>query len=204
MIRTNFYKFNRIKKLEYLRKLFKHLKKKQITIPEDKKHIPLTIYNIFPEIKKIKDSEIKDVDGTLSKIYESAIQDELRSALREKGASPIPRRGKDSALEVADIEQFHLDINGKKFSFTVVVKGHKSLGGSKKTKKLNWEEVSYQISKAHNRTNSDYVIFVSALEPVDSVISEMYLEGMARGNPYLVVFMLPLELAKFLHWRKII
>ena len=230
-IRTNFFRFNRVKKLEYLQKLFTHLNKKQITIPQDKKQItipqdkkqitipqdkkqitipqdkkrtPLTICDIFPEIKKIKNLNIKNIDETLSKIYESVIQNELRNALRDKGASPIPRRGKDSALEVADIEHFYLDINSKKSSFTVVVKGHKSLGGSKKFKKLNWKSVSYQVSKAHNRTNSDYVILVSALEPVDSVISEMQLEGKARGNPHLVVFMPPLELAKFLRWRKII
>ncbi len=203
-IKTNFFRFNRVKKLEYLQKLFKHLEKKQITIPQDKTHIPLTIYDVFPEIKEIKHLDIKNIDETLSKIYESVIQEALRNALREKEASPIPRRGKDSAHEVADIEHFYLDMNSKKSSFAVVVKGYKSLGGSQKLKKLNWESISYQVSKAHNRTNPDYVILVSALEPVDSVISEMQLEGMARGNPHLIVFMPPLELAKFLRWRKII
>lgn len=200
-VRTNFFKLNKIKKLEYLQKLFKHLKKNQITIPEDKKHSPLTIYDIFPDIRNISDSEITNVDEKLSKVYESVIQDELRKTLREKNASPIPRRRKDSGLEVADIEQFYLNIKGMTFSFTIVVKGYKSLG---KRKNFNWKDVSYQISKAHNRTQSDYVIFVSALEPVDGIISEMCLEGTVRGNSHLIIFMPPLELAKFLRWRQII
>ena len=199
-VRTNFFKLNKIKKLKYLQKLFKHLAKYQITIPEDKKHLPLTIYDIFPDIHKIGDSEITNVVEKFPELFESDIQDELRKALREKDASPIPRRGKDSALEVADIEQFYLNIKGMTFSFTIVVKGYKGV----RKKKFNWEDVSYQISKAHNRTQSDYVIFVSAVEPVDGVISEMYLEGTARGNSYLIIFMTPLELAKFLRWRKII
>ena len=202
-IRTNFFKFNRIKKLDYLKKLFKKLEKKQIKIPDDKRHLQISIYDIFPKIKKINISDI-DIDKILSTIYENVIQDELRKALKEKGGSPIPRRGKDSSLEVADIEQFYLDVRKQKFSFAVVVKGHKSLGGKKKSKKLNWEEVSYQVSRAHNRTKPDYVIFVSALEPVDGVISEMHLEGVARGNPHLIIFMTPEDLAKFLRWRKII
>ena len=199
-IKTNFFKLNKIKKLKYLQKLFKHLMKYQITTPEDKKHSPLTIYDIFPDIHKIGDSEIANVVEKLPEIFESVIQNELRKALREKDASPIPRRGKDSALEVADIEHFYLNIKGVAFSFAIVVKGYKSI----RKNKFNWKDVSYQISKAHNRTQSDYVIFVSAVEPVDGVISEMRLEGAIRGNAYLIIFMTPLDLTKFLRWRKII
>ena len=202
-INTNFFKLNRIQKREYLSKLFEYLNKR-IALPEDKNLPPLTIHDIFPDIKKIEGTEMKNIDQILSKIPECVIQDELRNALREKGASPIPRRKKDSSLEVADVEHFHLNVEEATFSFAIVVKGYKSLGGSKNPKKLNWERVSYQISRAHNRTKPDYIIFVSALEPVDGVISEMHLEGNARGNPYLIIFMLPLELAKFLRWRQVI
>ena len=120
-IRTNFFKFNRrIKKINFIKSLFNRLLKKKIKIPIDI-HLPsLSFYDIFPEIKKIKEKDITEIEEKLKATSEILIQNTLREAFREKGAYPIAKRSKDSGLEVADIEHFFLEIKNHRFSFVVV------------------------------------------------------------------------------------
>ncbi len=110
----------------------------------------------------------------------------------------MTQRGKDSPLEVVDLEHFEMKINGRGFGFTVVVKRYNSLSG-----KVRWKDTSYQITKAY-RTHPDYILVVSAREPVDGVVSEIKLYSKDVGNSNLVLFIPPLDVLKFLQWQKII
>lgn len=160
--------------------------------------LPILLFiDIFPEIASIPDSKLKEKVEKLVVVPEDKIQEALRNALREKGASPIARRTKDSVLEVADLEHFYLEIKGKRYSFSAVVKGYKSLS------KLNWESVSHQITKAY-QTRPNYILLLSAREPVDGVITLLTDYGKSVRNTNLVIFVPPLDLAKFLEWREII
>src|SRR5437879_8051705 len=153
--------------------------------------------DLFPEIASISDQDVRPSVASLD-VPEDKIQQVLRDALREMGASPIPSRGKDSALEIADLEHFYLTLRGVPRTFSAVVKVFRSLS------KLNWESISHQITKAYQSTTPDYVLLLSAREPVDGVITQMSNYGKSVGNKNLVVFVPPLDLAKFLRWRKII
>lgn len=154
--------------------------------------------DIFPEITKISDSQISNLLDKLN-MDETIVQNSIRDALREKGATPIARRTADSALEVAEPEHFDLKVNGRDFGFTAVVKGYNSI----KAKKISWKEVGYQITRAY-RTHPDYILVISAKEPVDGFVTETRTYGKDIGNSNLVIFVPPMDLAKFLHWRKII
>jgi len=156
----------------------------------------LTFTDIFPETFSVPDSDIKEKVERLN-VSEDKIQEVLRDALREKGAFPIPRRRKDTVLEIADLEHFYLEVKGRRFSFSAVVKGYKSLS------KLNWESISHQITKAY-QTRPDYILLLSAREPVDGVITRMIDYGESVGNKNLIVFVPPMDLAKFLRWRGLI
>lgn len=203
-LHTNFFKYNKIKKSTYLETIFNKLSKRKSEIVLCITKPAISIYDLFPEIKKIKDREISDVDKKLD-IKEEIIQNALREAFRKKNASPIARRSKDSSLEVADIEHFHAKIRGRSFSFAVVVKGYRSLKGSKSSsRKVNWEDISHQVTKAYSRTKPDCIIVVSAREPVDSLVSEMVSYGASVGNEHLIIFVPPMDLAKFLIWRGIL
>lgn len=196
-VTTNFFKANKAKKIDFLNLVFTKLSKKSIRPPSDTAiNPPLFFAGIFPEIKKIK--QVSDVEQKL-KIKEDVIQNALRDALRDKGASPITQRGKDSSIEVADLEHFSMKIKDTVYSFAVVVKGYNSISG----KRVSWEDVSHQIMKA-NRTNPNYILFLTAKEPKDSVISEMQTYGNQVNKPNLVVFVTPLEIAKLLVWRRIL
>lgn len=111
----------------------------------------------------IQDRDVEEKAERLD-VPENRIQEELRDALREKGAFPISRRKKDTVLEVADLEQFYLEVKGRRFSFSAIVKGYRSLP------KLNWESISHQITKAY-QTRPNYILLLSAREPVDGVIT---------------------------------
>jgi hypothetical protein len=158
----------------------------------------LRFSDIFPQIKGIDDSEILEIDTQLD-IKEHIIQTTLRNALREKGAYPMPRRGKDSVLEVSDLEHFFMKISGKEKSFSAVVKGYRSI----KNERVSWEDVAHQITKAH-RTEPDHILFLTAKEPKDSVLSEIASYCAHVGKPHLVIYVTTIELAKFLTWRKIL
>lgn len=157
----------------------------------------LHLTDIFPEISKITDNDVKSLQGKLD-IDESDIQNAFRDALREKNATPIAQRGKDSPLEVADVEHYEMRVNARDFSFSVVVKGYNSLSG-----KARWKDIAHQVTKAY-RTHPDYIIVASAREPVDGLVTEMKTYSKDVGNPNLVIFVPPVDLIKFLHWRKII
>ncbi len=156
----------------------------------------LTFTDIFPEVASVLDSRVKEKVERLD-VPEDRIQEVLRDALRERGASPIPRRSKDTVLEIADLEHFYLEIKGRRFSFSAIVKGYKSLY------KLNWESISHQITKAY-QTRPNYLLLLSAREPVDGVITLMTDYGKSVGNNNLIIFIPPMDLAKFLKWRGII
>ncbi len=102
-------------------------------------------------------------------------------------------------MEVADLEHFYLEVKGVKFSFSAVVKGFRSLSATK----MNWESISYQITKAYE-TRPDYILLLSAKEPVDGVITRMVDYGKSVGNRHLVIFAPPMDVAKLLKWRRVI
>ena len=156
---------------------------------------PLRFQQIFPAIMEISDSEAATANLDIN---EALIQNTLRNAFRELGAAPIGRRGKDSALEVADLEHFWVKILGRTSTFSVVVKGYRSLG-----QKVNSESVMYQIVKAY-RTRPDYILLLSAKEPVDSFQSDLFEYARSVWNPNLIIFVPPLDLSKFLIWRGVI
>jgi len=100
---------------------------------------------------------------------------------------------------IADLEHFYLEVKGIKFSFSAVVKGFRSLSKPR----VNWESVSYQITKAYE-TRPDYIFLLSAKEPVDGVITRFVDYGDSVGNRHLVIFVPPMDVAKLLRWRGII
>lgn len=148
---------------------------------------------IFPEIKKISDEEAKTLITKID-ISEHKIQNTLREALRSKGASPIPRRGKDSPLEVADIEHFKIQIANKTLTFVVIVKGHESI----KSSRLSWQDISHQVTRPYFATQPDHILILTAKEPKDGVITYLTQFGQSVGKPNLVIFVTPTDLAKFL------
>lgn len=196
-VKGSFLQLNGIKKEQFLNEVFVNslLKSWNKAI---KYSIPVCRFtDIFPEVSKISDADVKQLQDKLT-IKEDIIQTALRDALRENNATPITQRGKDSSLEVADLEHFEMKVNDRDFGFTVVVKGYNSLSG-----KVRWKDIAHQVTKAY-RTHPDYIVVVSAREPVDDVVSEMKLYAKDVGNLNLVLFVPPLDLLKFLHWRKII
>ena len=193
----SFLQLNEIKKPQFLNDVFvNNLIKSWNKI--NQYSVPVCRFtDIFPHMVKISDEDIKPLQEKL-KIEESVIQTALRDALRENNATSIAQRGKDSPLEVADLEHFEMSISGRDYGFTVVVKGYNSLSG-----KVRWKDIAHQVTKAY-RTHPDYILVISAREPVDDVISEMKLYSQDVGNSNLVIFIPPLDVLKFLHWRKII
>lgn len=193
----SFLQLNEIKKEQFLDEIF--VKKILKTWNKIIQHnIPVCRFtDIFPELFDISDKDVDHLQEKL-KIDESILQTAFRDAFREKNATPIAQRGKDSPLEVADLEHFDMKVKDVDFSFSVVVKGYNSLSG-----KMSWQDIAHQITKAY-RTHPDYVIVASAREPKDDVVSEMKIYSKDVGSSNLVLFVPPLDLLKFLHWRRII
>jgi len=149
--------------------------------------------DIFPEVNACENSQ---AETKLDKLQmdEKIIQKALRDALREKGATPMPHRGKDSSVEIADIEDYNMKVKGREFSFTVVVKGYNSMP------KANPKEIMHQITRAYI-THPDFVLLVLAKEPVDFLLTQIKLYAKDVGNSNLVIIVPPIELVKFLIWR---
>jgi len=159
----------------------------------EKPHI--TFEQIFPEIKKISYEEAEKMIKQLENIPERKIQDGLRIALREKGATNITKRESESSLEIADLENFSFKINNIFYSFVAVVKGYKSL----KHKHVRWEDIAHQILKAYQGSKPDYIILAITKDPVDGVITNLVVYGTTIGNKNLIILVDPINLVKFLH-----
>jgi hypothetical protein len=157
----------------------------------------ISFLDIFPSLQQITDQVALPNIDKLKKIEEEVEQEQFRLALRELGATAIARRGKDSALEISDLEHFHMIVKGRDSTFSAVVKGYKSLPG-----KLNLEGIAHQIWKAYT-TRPDYILLISAKEPVDGLVTQLNQYSNNVGNSNLIVFMPPLDLVKFLMWRKL-
>jgi hypothetical protein len=213
----SFYCFNEIDKKSFLnrlplKKIINRLSKlpKQekrntsagIIVISDKPKIelpPLTPSQVLPETKNVTIAEAKQLIDKMS-LPERIIQDALRDALRERGATNITERKSDTSLEVADLEDFSLKIGKKWYSFTSVVKGYKSL--SKKL--VRWEDIAHQVTKAYQGTEPDYILLVLAKDVVDGVISQFVEYGKTVGKRNLIILIDPINLARFLNARKII
>jgi hypothetical protein len=200
-LHTNFFQGNRITKIDFLHDLDQRLLRLRPTIVQRFPENPrLSLEDIFPETKslrlKIGAQEYKALD-----MEEQVVQEALRNALAEKGASPIPGERKDSGIEVADLEHFYMKVHGREYSFSAVVKGYRSVG--KKTTKISFKQISHQVLKA-NRTKPDYIILAVAKEFKNDVISEISTYSADVGKPHLVVYFLPRDLVRFLHWREVI
>ncbi len=157
----------------------------------------LTLGQIFPEVNRARRKPQRSTE--VLDIPERVIQDALRVILRNRRAAPIPNRDHDSSLEVADIEHFEMNVFGRKCSFAIVVKGYRSISG----KKLTWEDVAHQITKAF-RTKPGQIILVTAKEPVDGFVTQAREYGESVGNPNLVLLMLPEDLLRVLTANKIV
>lgn len=156
---------------------------------------PITFDQIFPEIKKISNEEAEKMITQLEDMPERKIQNGLRLALREKGATNITKRESDSSLEIADLEDFSLKINNTFYSFVVVVKGYNSL----RHRHVRWEDIAHQIVKAYQGSKPDYIILAIAKDPVDGVITNLVVYGTTIGNKSLIILVDPINLVKFLH-----
>ena len=154
---------------------------------------PISFQDVFPEINKVSVDEGKKLVAALENVPESTIQEALVDSLREKNATNCRSRGKDTVLEVADLEHFSLKVLGSPRTFTAVVKGYKSLSGT-----ITLEKIAHQILKAYNRTNPDHVLVVLARNLADGVISDFVQYGKSVGNENLIVTADPLAVAMFL------
>jgi len=163
-----------------------------------KKKSSVTFEQIFPEITEVDLTTAKTLVSSLD-IEERIIQDELRDALREKGATNMVERKSESSLEFADLEDFTLIVNGRSTSFASAVKGYRSISG----KNVSFKEIAHQVQKA-NVTNPDHVLLVLAKPPKDSVITFLVKYGKDLGNRNLVIIVDPVNLARFLRARNIL
>jgi len=161
---------------------------------------PLTFTDIFPEIIMTSIEDGKKLIPLLKKLPERTIQDALLDSLREKNATNPHERLRDTPLEIADLEHFILPIMGKPFSFTSVVKGYKSLPH----KTVTWEDISHQITKAYQGTFPNYLLVVLAKNPADGLITNLVNYAKSVGNPNLIIMCDPVNLARFLRFRKAI
>ena len=159
----------------------------------------LTFADIFPEIRSVSIETAKKMVAKLD-IPERQIQDALRDALREKGATNMVRRKSDSSLEVADLEHFTLLVDKTPPSFVAIVKGYRSV----KRSRISWEDISHQVTKGYQGTQPDYVILVLAKDPVDSLVTHLANYAKTVGNPNLIILVDTIDLARFLFTRKVI
>jgi len=159
----------------------------------------ISIEALFPELRHVSPRE---ADVLISKldIAERVVQDTLRTALREKGATNMVPRKSDTVLEIADLEDFTLKLKGRDTTFTAVVKGYRSVKGQTVT----LEDVAHQVMKAFNGTYPDYILLVLAKSPVDGLITNMVRFGESVGNRNLVVLVDPANLARLLRVRQVI
>jgi hypothetical protein len=196
-VKGHFLKANHVNKTSFLAQSFKN----DVTRAwhrAQKYSVPLCRFtDIFPELLSINYVDAKSKLSMLAKVEERTIQTSLRDALREKGASPMPRREKESPVEIADIEPFSLKVNGREFIFTGVVKGHNSLS------KANPEKIMHQIIKAY-LPHPDYVLLVTAKDPVDFLLTLIRQYSKDVGNSNLVIVVHPIEVVQFLMWQQLI
>lgn len=197
-LQTPFFKLNKLKKSDFIGIL--PINEIFSLFGEYVQLSPLTFSDIFVETNKVSVDEGKSLATILKDTAESVIQNALVDSLREKNATNCRSRGKDTVLEVADLEHFILNIQGNYTSFSVVAKGFKSVGG----KTITLENIAHQIMKAYNRTDPDYVLLVLAKELADSVISELVQYGKSIGNEYLVIIADPVTVARFLKARNLL
>jgi len=170
-----------------------------IAPPPKPKPSHITFAQIFPEIEKMSIEEAKQLLGKLD-MPERVIQNALRTALREKGATNIAERKSDTSLEVADLEDFSLKIGRQWYSFVSVVKGYDSL----RKPRVRWEDVAHQVTKAYQGTQPNHVLLILAKNPVDGLITQLVSYGKTVGNRHLVILVEPIDLARFLHARQLI
>lgn len=190
-LRTNFFTLNRVSRSDFLHAIEEEVLPHLQGMFASSSATAVLPRDIFPEIDTVP-IEVQPPGDKLD-IPERQIQDFLRKILRAKGASPVPFRGRDSALEVADIEHFRFPLGGRRASFAIVVKGFRSIPAQK----LRWEDVAHQITKAF-RTKPDYILLVSAKEPVDGLVTQFQEYAGSVGNPHLIVFFGPADLLRLL------
>ena len=159
----------------------------------------VTINEVFPEIENVDIETGKQLALTSLDIYERVVQNALRDALREKNATNIGERMSDGSLEVADIEDFTIKLNGKSKSFSAVVKGYKSINHAT----IVFEDIAHQVFKA-NDTHPNHILLVLAKPFADTVVTNLVKYGKDCGNRNLVILMDNVTLARFLRARKII
>lgn len=154
----------------------------------------LSFQDLFPEIRTISPIEAEKILPKVESLEERKIQDALRLALREKGATNMVLRKSDSALEVCDLEDFVLKVHGRDVSFTSVVKGYKSV----KHAKIGLQDIAHQIMKAFGGTFPDYILLVLAKPLVDGVITNLVRYGESVGNRNLIILADQIDLSRFL------
>lgn len=210
-----FYRFNTLNKARFLQSLpQKQILDRLSDIPEEKIIVetkidknrqikptkkPITCSQVFPEIEKCSFEEgVRLV--TKLKLPERLIQNTVRIALRERGATNMVERKSDTSLEVADLEDFSLKISGKWYSFVSVIKGFDSLPKTR----VRWVDIIHQITKGYQGTHPDYVLLVLAKDTVDGLITQLVTYGESVGNRNLVILMDTVNLGRFLRARNII
>ncbi len=194
-VKTNFFIVNKLRRTSFIDLIISELEPSLKELMEKViRETYLTPATIFPKMNSISDEEAEaNIDKIKGK--EELLRSGLAKILRELGANPIPKRGKDSALEVADIELFRMKLKGTMSRLSVVVKGYESIRGSTK---LNHEAIAHQIERAFQRGKPDHILLVSAMEPVDGLITSLEEYAASVGRPNLISFIPPLDFTKIL------
>lgn len=198
--KTRFFQANRIGRKVFCGKLIKELSPYLKEIGAVTSLGSLSFLEIFPEIKGVDLAEAEESVSKLESLEERKIQDALRKALREKGATNMVQRKSDTSMEVCDLEDFVLKISGRDISFTSVVKGYKSV----KHPKIGLGDISHQVMKAFDGTFPDHILLVLAKPPVDGVITNLVRYGESVGNRHLVILADSIDLTRFLTYLKVI
>jgi hypothetical protein len=192
-IKTVFFRANKISKKQFADLLISDVGKQLMTIVAEGYTTILTISEIFPRMNSISDTLAGKSIGMIQG-KEKFLQDGLRNILRKQGASPIPRREKDTAQEIADVEFFRVKLQNRLYTLSIVAKGFKSISG----KTLTWEDVAHQVARAYQRGTPDHIILASAKEPTDGLITNLEEYSQTVGRPGLVIFVPPMDLTKIL------
>jgi len=189
-----------VHRIENMPKLTEVKQKLIVVSPQTqrKRKVSVTFSQIFPEISEVELDTARSLIDSLD-MPERVLQDAMRDALREKGATNMVERKSDTVLEVADLEDFRLDVENRSYSFTSVVKGYNSI----RYAKISFEDIAHQIIKA-NDTNPDHILLVLAKPLKDGVITRLVKYGKDCGNRDLVIVVDQIDLARFLRVRGII
>jgi hypothetical protein len=63
---------------------------------------------------------------------------------------------------------------------------------------ITWKDVSHQITRAYQYGKPDHILLILVKEPADGLITNVEAYSNSVGKPFLVLPIIPIDLAKIL------